>query len=318
MFAIKLAVTGAASFAGALLVGVVAMTGRQVKRSGEDVTRLEATIDSLRLAVAHSMPAKGFAQGRPNVETDFNEDVDVPAIDGSAFVDPLASVMGAVRLGKQVYVAPFASIRGDEGQPIQIGDGANVQDGVVIHALETVAEGKPVPNRTVNVGGRDYAVYIGKRVSLAHQALVHGPARIDDDVFVGMQAMVFKAQIGEGVVIEPGARVIGVTVPPHRYVAAGQTVTDQKVADQLPEITDGYPFRSLNADVVHVNTSFAGRYAEQAKEAEAALLAKSEPAPVAQASTDKGKKQESGAKKEEGASKEKKESKPKKGESKEP
>ncbi len=280
MFVVKLAVTGAASFMGALLVGVVAMTGRQVRQSGEDVTRLEATIDSLRLAVAHAMPAKGFTPGRPNVETDFNEDVDLPTVENSAFVDPLASVVGAVHLGKQVYVAPFASIRGDEGQPIQVGDGSNVQDGAVIHALETQLEGKTVPNRTMNVGGREYAVYIGRRVSLEHQSLVHGPARIDDNVFVGMQAMVFKAQIGEGVVIEPAAKVIGVTVPPHRYVPAGETVTDQKAADKLPQITDGYAFRSLNDDVVHVNTSFAAGYADQAKEAEAALAAKIAPAPA--------------------------------------
>jgi len=271
MFAMKLLVTGAASFAGALVVGVVAMTGREVKRSGDSLTRIDAVLDSLRVGLATAMPARGFLAGRPNVETDFNEDIESPGLDGSSFVDPLASVIGNVRLGKQVYVAPFASIRGDEGQPILVGDGANVQDGVVIHALGTVQEGKPVPNRTYNVGGRDYAVYIGKRVSLAHQALVHGPARIDDNVFIGMQAMVFKAAVGEGAVIEPAAKVIGVTVPAHRYVPAGQTVTDQRVADRLPVITDGYPFRSLNDAVVHVNTSFAAGYSSLAKENERAL-----------------------------------------------
>jgi carbonic anhydrase/acetyltransferase-like protein (isoleucine patch superfamily) len=295
MFAIKLVATGAASFAGALLVGVVAMTGRQVKRSGDDVARLEATIDSLKLALAHSMPASGYSKGRPNVETDFNEDLDLPTADPSAFVDPLASLVGAVRLGRQVYVAPFASIRGDEGQPIALGDDSNVQDGVVIHALETRQEGKPIANRTVQVAGREYAVYVGKRVSLAHQALIHGPARIDDNVFVGMQAMVFKAEIGEGVVIEPGARVIGVKVPPHRYVPAGQTVTDQRVADKLPEIGDGYPFRSLNDAVVHVNTSFAAGYAAQAKDAEEALSARADSTAKAVSSKGEGKSEKKNA-----------------------
>ncbi len=266
MFAMKLVATGAASFAGALMVGVVATTGREVQKSGEDVVKLEQAVDSLRTALAQTMPARGFGKGRPNVETDFNEDVDNPVIDPSSFVDPLGSVVGDVRLGKQVYVAPFASIRGDEGQPIFIGDGANVQDGAVVHALETAQEGKPVPNRTYNVGGHDYAVYIGKRVSLAHQSLVHGPARVDDNVFIGMQALVFNAVIGEGVVIEPAAKVIGVTIAPHRYVPAGMTVTNQKVADGLPTITDDYPFRGLNDAVVHVNTSFAAAYGKLAKE----------------------------------------------------
>lgn len=274
MFAIKLAATGAASFGGALLVGVIAMTGKQVKQSGEDLVKLEHQIDSLKVVLAQTMPARGLAAGRPNVSTDFNEDIESPVLDKSVFVDPLASVLGHVQLGRNVYVAPFASIRGDEGQPIFVGDGSNIQDGVVIHALETVKEGTPVAGRTYTVGGRDYAVYVGKRVSMAHQALVHGPARIDDNVFVGMQAMVFKASIGEGAVIEPGAKVIGVTVPAHRYVSAGTTLTDQAVADKLPQITESYPFRTLNDAVVHVNTSFASGYAALAKEAEDAAMGK--------------------------------------------
>ena len=166
-------------------------------------------------------------------------------------------MIGSVHLGRPVYVAPFASIRGDEGQPIEIGDATNIQDGAVVHALETTQDGKSVPNRTYTVNGQEYAVYIGKRVSLAHQSLVHGPARIDDNVFVGMQAMVFKSSVREGALIEPAAKVIGVNVPAHRYVPTGQTVTDQKVADALPVITDAYPYRALNDAVAHVNLSFA-------------------------------------------------------------
>ena len=140
-----------------------------------------------------------------------------------------------------------------------------MQDGVVLHALETEAHGLPVPNRTYAVDGKQYAVYVGKRVSLAHQSQVHGPARVDDDVFVGMQALVFKSWIGRGTVVEPGARVIGVIVPPGRYVPAGTVLTDQKLADKLPEITEEYPFRGLNEAVVHVNTSFAESYGRAAR-----------------------------------------------------
>lgn len=302
MFAMKLLAAGGASFGGALLLGVLAGAGKEVKRSGEDLVRLRAQVDSIKIMLAQTMPARGFAAGRPNVETDFNEDIEKPVIDPSSFIDPLASVLGHVQLGRQVYVAPGASIRGDEGQPIYLGDGANVQDGVVIHALETVQDGKPVPGRTYNVGGKEYAVYVGKRVSMAHQALVHGPARVDDNVFVGMQAMVFKAAVGEGVVIEPGAKVIGVTIPPHRYVPAGQTITDQKVADNLPQITDSYAFRSLNDAVVHVNRSFAEGYNALAKETEA--LARGESSDHeggddehgAKESHDKGKKSEKASK----------------------
>ncbi len=243
---------GAATFAGAaLLVGAVTVQ----KSQSHEVSQMSAVVARLQSRLeAPQAPA------RPNVRTDFSEDVATPTRDTSAFVDPQASVIGRVELGERVYVAPFASIRGDEGQPIYLGNDSNVQDGVVIHALETVKQGQQVPGRTYVVEGQPYAVYVGKRVSLAHQALVHGPAWVEDDVFVGMQAMVFKARVGAGSVIEPGAKVIGVTIPPGRFVPAGQTITSQDVANQLPAITPDYPFRGLNEAVVHVNTSLAKGY----------------------------------------------------------
>ena len=197
---------------------------------------------------------------RPNVVTDFSPEISAPRLDRSVFLDPLASVVGAVEIGKRVYIAPFASLRGDEGQPIHIGNETNIQDGVVIHALETIADGVAKFENTVEVGGAHYAVHIGNRVSLAHQSQVHGPAWIEDNVFIGMKALIFKAHIGRGSVVEPAANVIGVTVPPGRYVKAGTTITDQATANALPVITESYAFRSLNDAVVHVNTSFADAY----------------------------------------------------------
>lgn len=201
------------------------------------------------------------SQGRSNVPASFNPDIELPQLDATAYIDPQASVIGHVEIGKRTYVAPFASARGDEGQPIHIGSESNLQDGVVVHALETVEHGKPILKNTYEVNGKRYAVFIGDRVSLAHQSQVHGPAWVEDNVFVGMQALVFKAHIGKGSVIEPGAKVIGVTVPSGVYVSAGTVLTDQQIADNLPKITESYPFRALNDAVVHVNTSLAEGYA---------------------------------------------------------
>lgn len=175
-------------------------------------------------------------------------------------VHPLASVIGHVHLGKDVYVAPFASIRGDEGVPIHIGDFSNVQDGVVVHALETELNGKEIPQDLYEYNGKKYAVYIGNKVSLAHQSQVHGPAIVDDDVFVGMKSFVFKAKVGKKCVLEPGAMVIGVEIPSGRYVPAGSVIKDQKSADKLPKIDDLYKFKSLNDAVVHVNEELAESY----------------------------------------------------------
>lgn len=197
---------------------------------------------------------------RPNVATSFNTDVNTPVVGAESYVDRLASMIGDVTLGKKVFVAPFASIRGDEGQPIVIGDGSNVQDGVVIHALETVQDGKAIDKNLVTVAGKKYAVYVGKGVSLAHQSQVHGPAAVGDHTFVGMQALIFKATVGKNVVIEPGAKVIGVTIADKRYVPAGSTIATQAQADALPEITADYPFATLNEGVLHVNEQFADGY----------------------------------------------------------
>ncbi len=207
---------------------------------------------------------------RPNVETEFNPSIDEPVIGKGSYVDKLASVIGNVSIGKKVFIAPFASIRGDEGQPIVIGDGSNVQDGVVLHALETFDGEKTIDKNLVTVDGKRYAVYIGKGVSMAHQSQVHGPAAVGDHTFVGMQVLVFKAVIGKNVVLEPGAKIIGVTIADGRYVPAGSVITTQKAADALPEITADYPFATLNDGVLHVNEAFADKYLELALAGEAA------------------------------------------------
>ncbi|MBN2538837.1 MAG: carbonic anhydrase [Deltaproteobacteria bacterium] len=200
-----------------------------------------------------------------NVFTDFNSLVSQPAIDPSTYVHPLASVIGRVILGKNIMVSPMASIRGDEGQPLSIGDDSNVQDGVIIHALETELHGKSVKANLYTVNGKEYAVYVGKRVSLAHQVQIHGPAVVHDDTFVGMKTLVFKSLVGAECVIEPGCILMGVTVPNHRYIPAGSIIKTQEDADTLPEITQDYPMKDMNRGVVHVNTALARGYLESSR-----------------------------------------------------
>jgi len=199
-----------------------------------------------------------------NVLTDFSSSVTEPAIDPTSYIHPLAAVIGNVILGKNILVSPMASIRGDEGQPLHVGDDSNVQDGVIIHALETETDGKPVEGNTYEVAGQHYAVYIGSRVSLAHQVQVHGPAVIMNDTFVGMKTLVFKSHVGPQCVIEPGVILMGVTIPEGRYVPAGSVITSQKDADALPHITNDYPMKDMNKGVIHVNTSLARGYLKAA------------------------------------------------------
>jgi carbonic anhydrase len=200
-----------------------------------------------------------------NVIADFCGKVSEPVIDPTTYVHPLASVIGNVILGKNIMVSPTAAVRGDEGQPLFVGDDSNIQDGVVIHALETEMNGNPVEKNLCEVDGKKYGVYVGKKVSLAHQVQIHGPAVVMDETFVGMKVLVFKSRVGSKCVIEPGAIVMGVTVADGRYVPAGSVVRTQQHADELPVIADDYPFKSLNKGVVHVNTALAKGYIAASK-----------------------------------------------------
>lgn len=108
---------------------------------------------------------------------------DRPRVDSSAYVDPSAQIIGNVRLGPCVYVGPNAVIRADETDfssavaPIEIGPECNVQDGVIIHAL----------------GGAK--VTVGRRSSLTHGCIVHGPCTLGTGCFVGFGAKVFDAEM---------------------------------------------------------------------------------------------------------------------------
>jgi carbonic anhydrase/acetyltransferase-like protein (isoleucine patch superfamily) len=198
-----------------------------------------------------------------NPVTPWNPVPTEPTIDSTAYIHPQASVIGDATIGARVMVSPFASVRSDEGMPIFVGDECNIQDGAVLHALETIdEEGEPVESHIIEVNGEEYAVYVGERVSIAHQAQIHGPAYVGNDTFVGMQALVFNAKVGNDCVLEPTSAVIGVTVPDGRYVSAGTVVTSQAKADALPEITADYGYKHTNEAVVYVNVHLADGYNE--------------------------------------------------------
>ncbi len=131
---------------------------------------------------------------------------------------------------------------------------------MVIHALETELDGKPVEKNQVEVSGKKYAVYVGNRVSLAHQVQIHGPAVVMDDTFVGMKVLVFKSLVGKNCVIEPGVILMGVKVADGRFVPVGSVIKTQAEADALPLITADYPLKDMNKGVLHVNKALAKGY----------------------------------------------------------
>ena len=119
------------------------------------------------------------------------DDVEPTLADG-AWAAPSADLIGDVRLAPRASVWFGAVIRADN-TPILVGAESNIQDGAIGHS----DPGAPLT--------------IGARVTIGHQAIVHG-CTISDDCLIGM-----------------GARILnGVMLGPECLVGAGALITEGK------------------------------------------------------------------------------------------
>ena len=182
--------------------------------------------------------------------TPWSRDLAEPQIDKSAYVHSFSRVIGDVRVGANVFVAPGTSIRADEGTPFYIGDSTNVQDGVVIHGLEQ--------GRVTGEDGQEYSVWIGKNTCITHMALIHGPAYIGDECFIGFRSTVFNAKVGNGCIVMMHALIQDVEIPAGKYVPSGAVIVNQQQADRLPDVRDSD--RSFAHHVVEINEALLAGY----------------------------------------------------------
>lgn len=163
-----------------------------------------------------------------NPPTSFNPIPKYPKIHYQAFLSPFTFIVGDVTIQKNTYVAPFVSIRADEGTPFYIGENCNLQDGVILHGLK---------EKYVVKDESKYSIYIDKRVSCAHGSLIHGPVFIGEDVFISFNAIIYNASIGKGSFVSAGAVVTnGVTLAPNRFVPTGAIIDTQEEADRLKPV----------------------------------------------------------------------------------
>ena len=111
-----------------------------------------------------------------------------PTIAPSAYVAPSASVIGKALLADHSSVWFGATLRGDN-EVISIGTGSNVQDGAVLHT------------------DPGFPLMVGARVSVGHQAMLHG-CTVGEGSLIGIQAVVLNAAvIGKGCLVGAGAVV---------------------------------------------------------------------------------------------------------------
>ncbi len=125
-----------------------------------------------------------------------------PRVDPAAFIAPTATLIGDVTVEARASVWFNAVLRADYG-PVVIREGANVQDGSMLHA----PPGIPVD--------------VGPGATVAHMCLIHG-AHIGAEALIANHATVLDgAVIGARSLVAAGAAVIGGTRIPDEVLVVG-------------------------------------------------------------------------------------------------
>ena len=109
-------------------------------------------------------------------------------------------------------------------------------------------------------------MYVGKNVSIAHNALVHGPCYIGDDTFIGFKAVVHDSVVGGHCYVGIGAIVVGVEIPDGKFVPHGMIVDSADAVARLPDASAAH--HEFNEDVVDVNRGLAVAYRRIAESGE--------------------------------------------------
>jgi len=182
--------------------------------------------------------------------TPWSSNLAEPEVHESAYVHSFSRLIGDVRVGANVFVAPGSSIRADEGTPFYIGESTNIQDGVVIHGLEK--------GRVIGDDSNEYSVWIGENTCITHMALIHGPAYVGDECFIGFRSTVFNAKVGNGCIVMMHALIQDVEIPPGKYIPSGAVITNQQQADRLPDVQDSD--RDFAHHVVEINEALLAGY----------------------------------------------------------
>jgi len=139
-----------------------------------------------------------------------------PKVGEGSWIAHNATIIGDVRIGRSVSIWYNVVIRGDN-EPIEIGDGTNIQDGSILH------------------NDKDVPLTIGANVTVGHMAMLHGCV-IGDGCLIGINAVVLNnAVIGKDCLIAAKALIPeGKTIPDRSLVVGSpgrilRTLTDEEI-----------------------------------------------------------------------------------------
>lgn len=161
-----------------------------------------------------------------------------PQLGEGAWAAPSADLIGDVRLGPRASIWFQAVIRADN-TPIVIGEESNIQDGSVCHS------------------DPGFPLTIGARVTVGHQAILHG-CTIGDDCLIGMGARILN-----GAVIAPDCLVgAGALITEGKHFESGSLIVGApgRVARQLTDAEK----QALRISAAHYADK-AARYARELK-----------------------------------------------------
>jgi len=137
----------------------------------------------------------------------------LPEIDESCYVSENASIIGEVKLSKNVSIWDFVALRGDLNS-IVIGENSNVQENSSVHL------------------DAQFPVKIGKNVTIGHNCVIHG-CEIGNNVIVGMGSIILNgAKIPDNCIIGAGSLVTASTKIETGSVVAGSPAKFLKNLDE--------------------------------------------------------------------------------------
>jgi len=135
-----------------------------------------------------------------------------PTVHPDAYIAPTAVLIGDVEVGAGASIWFGAVLRADEAA-IKVGDGANIQDNVVVHCA------------------RDLPTLIERNASVGHSAQLEGCV-VEEGALVGMGAtMLQRSRLGAGSMLAAGAVLGEGKSVPAGHLAAGVPATVRKPLD---------------------------------------------------------------------------------------
>ncbi len=161
------------------------------------------------------MGIRGFDKYRPKLAAD-------------VFIAPGSFVIGRVEIGQFSSVWFNAVVRGDIDW-IRIGSESNIQDNATVHV------------------DRDKPTIIGNKVTIGHNAMLHG-CTIEDGILIGIGSVILNgAVIGRDSIIAANSLVSpGKVIPPRSLVMGSPGKIVKTLSDEEIPVNGGYHQRYVD------------------------------------------------------------------------